>query len=608
VDTGALTDAQRAALSVWVANGGRLIVSGGSGWQKTGAGLRSLLPLQPDGTAPQVTLGALSSLAGVTTDPGSAIVTTGSLTPDAQTMVEQAGTPLVVRRPHGMGEIYYLSFDPAALRQWDGLAAFYQHVVDVHRVKPSWSYGVQDWYTASTAASMIPNLNLPPVSLICGFLIIYMIAIGPLNYFIVRTLKRRELAWVSVPLFALGFVAAMFLVGTLLRGSEPVINRLALIQVWPNADRARLTGIVGLYAPQRAAYQVKAEKGLLLHPPSDDVPYRSADDTSNWTVSMEADTQHARVEMDVSEVKTLSAEGAVPAPSFAVETQLTVDDRGARATGSVANNSDLTLQDAVLLGPGVAKKIGTVKPGDTVPITFQLERASRSAQVDNNNVPSYYNNFDSTLEDIVGQAYYYGNPNSTQARRSEMLRSIVNPYNSPYQQGRGNGTYLAGWSERPVLPAGVDDTTFGAYDTTLYIVDLSPSLKIVSGTLTLPPGMFNWTAENTSGPAISPYDSDVYPGTHVVQFNLAYPIVYETVQDLILHWEGTAATQQAVALALWNYRSKDWTPLPILKAGDNAIPAPAQYVGPGGEIRVQLQTGTNAYSRLDRLDFTLLVQ
>ena len=60
-----------------------------------------------------------------------------------------------------------------------------------------------------------------------------------------------------------------------MRGNQPVLNRLALVQVWPTADQARLTGIVGLYAPQRAAYEVKADQGLLLHPTSDPSPYRS---------------------------------------------------------------------------------------------------------------------------------------------------------------------------------------------------------------------------------------------------------------------------------------------------------------------------------------------
>ncbi len=604
VDTGALSESQRAALSAWIANGGRLIVAGGAGWQKTAAGLLQLLPVQPSNTTTLNDSAALKSFATTTAAPGDMIIATGTLAADAQPLVAEADVPLIIRRPHGFGEVYYLGFDPAMLVQWDGLSAFYRQLITSEVKKPNWAYGVQGWDSASSAAAMIPNLSLPPVSLFCGFAVLYMIILGPVNYFIVRALKRRELAWVTTPLLAVGFLLGAFLIGTLMRGNEPAINRLALVQVWPTADRARLTGIVGLYAPQRAAYEVKADQGLLLHPPLDDRPYQR-DAPADWTLSNDADTQQARVEMDISEVKTLSAEGDMAAPPFEVETHIVVDDNGARTTGSVTNHSDLTLQNAVLLGPSQAIEVGTVKPGDRVPVTFKLERAAQAAQADSNNAP-YYGYNDTTVQDIVGP-YYYGNPDRIQARRYELVNALLHGYNS-INRSRGDGLYLVGWSEQSPLAVNINSPSFGAYDTTLYVVDLKPSLQIMSGTLTLPPGMFTWKSENPNGPPFAPYDSEVYPGTHVVQFNLARPIAYETVQDLVLHLKGSGPAQNSLTLALWNYRTKDWTPLPAVKAGDNPIANPAQYVGPGGEIRVQLEAVSNSYPHLDQLDFTLIVR
>jgi hypothetical protein len=117
VDTGALTEAQRTALSAWIANGGRLIVTGGPGWQKTGAGLRDLLPLSPANAILLEDLNALKTYAGSATSPGSAVIATGALTPDAQVILKQAETPLLIRRQHGVGEVVFVSFDPADLQQ-----------------------------------------------------------------------------------------------------------------------------------------------------------------------------------------------------------------------------------------------------------------------------------------------------------------------------------------------------------------------------------------------------------------------------------------------------------------------------------------------------------
>jgi hypothetical protein len=283
-----------------------------------------------------------------------------------------------------------------------------------------------------------------------------------------------------------------------------------------------------------------------------------------------------------------------------------VDSSGARAVGTVQNTSDITLQNAVLLGPGQAFPIGTIQPGETFPVDFALERAARSEDAIDGAPYSNYN--DSTAEDIAGPySYSYGGTDQARSRRYQMLGSLLYGYASPYRP-RGDGLYLAGWSDQSPLAVGVDSPSFDTYDTTLYVIDLKPSLRVMSGTLMLPPGMFTWTAENPSGPPIAPYNIEVYPGTHTLQFNLRRPIAYETVQDLILHLEGSGASQNAIDVALWNYHTKDWTPLPNVKAGDNSIADPTQYVGPGGEIRVQLEAANNSYPHLDRLDFTLVVR
>jgi hypothetical protein len=604
VDTGALSDAQRTAVSAWVAQGGRLIVGGGASWQKTTAGLSELLPVQPDATITLNEVPALKTFADDPIDPGRLIVATGAATDDAQPVVAEAGTALITRRPRGFGEIYFLGFDPAALTEWDGLTGMYEQLLTAAVQQPNWSYGVQDWNSASTAAAMIPNLNLPPASLICGFVLLYMIAIGPVNYLIVRKLKRRELAWVTAPLISIGFLLAAFLTGSLMRGTDPAINRLALVEVWPTSDQARVTGIVGLYAPQRAAYSVSAADGFLLNPAYNDLPY-GGNDTAAWTVLDGDGTQRAQVDMDVSEVKALSAQGAIAAPQIEVDTQIEVSASSARATGRVTNNSDLTLHDAVLLGPGASIELGTLQPGETAPVDLVLERAAAAEASD---ATPYYGNLDGTLEDIAGP-YYYGQPDQQRARRYQLVSSLLGGYYSAPSRTRGDGLYLAGWSDRSPLPVSVDGQPFKAYDTTLYIIDLKPELRLTSGdSVALPPGMFQWTAETTGGPPIAPYDTDIYPGTHELVFKLRRPIAYDSVQELLLHLQGTGINQKNIDVALWNYQARNWTPLPDAQSGDISIADPAQHVGPGGEIKVQLQVDGNTYAHLDQLDFTLVAR
>jgi hypothetical protein len=618
VDTGALTDAQRAALTGWIVGGGRLIVTGGPGWQKTSAGLQDLLPMSLENAVTLEDLSALKAYTGSAKNPGSAVVTYGPLKPAAKIMLQQDETPLITRRSLGMGEVILLGFDPANLQQvvlassapggsrsWDGLLALYRQLTAALPDKPNWAYGVQDWYAASSAVSNIPNLALPPVSLICGFLLLYMLAIGPINYLVVRKLKRRELAWISVPLLAIGFMVAAFAAGNLTRGSQPVLNRLALVQVWPSSSQAHVTGMVGLYAPQRARYELKSDQAVFLHPVSDSSSYNSVKDTSDWTLSSDGTTTQASVVMDVSEVKTLGADGEVAAPQFTPELNLVVDSTGARATGTVTNRSDITLHDAVLLGPGTAHQIGTVEPGASVPIDFKLDRASRSSQA-LSSPQYYYGNPDTTLDDIVGPYNRYGSTDTVRARRYDLLTALLSN-NTPLRRGRGSGMYLAGWTEQSPLNVSVEGVPFGACDTTLYIVDLNPTLQVMSGTLTLPPGAFTWKADNVSGPAIEPYDTTAYPGNYELQFNLAWPIDYAQAKNLIFSLD-TAGGARNVAFSVWNYQTNNWTPLTAVRDGDNVVPDPAQHVSPSGEIRLKIDVSSGGSVQLNRADFTLTVQ
>ena len=92
---------------------------------------------------------------------------------------------------------------------------------------------------------------------LCGFLAIYIIVIGPLNYLVLKRLGRRELAWLTIPcLLIIVYSVVAYLTGFSLRGTQATINRLALVQVWPGTDQAQVDGVIGVLAPRRAIYNL----------------------------------------------------------------------------------------------------------------------------------------------------------------------------------------------------------------------------------------------------------------------------------------------------------------------------------------------------------------
>jgi hypothetical protein len=270
VDTGILSTAQRQALAGWVANGGQLVVAGGPGWQKTAAGLANLLPLKPTGTQNLSNLAALQPFSQELLDDADQVIVaaTGLLEARAEVLVEQDGLPLVAHWLIGSGQVFYLAVDPSLepLKNWDGVADFYRALLSAAPDQPAWANGFVNWSTAEQAATNLPGLALPSLAIICCFLGLYVVALGPLNYLVLRLFKRGELAWISIPVLVVFFSGLAFLVGGLSRGNQPIIHRLAIVQVWPDIPQATVHGLVGIYSPRRGTYQGEINGQFLASP------------------------------------------------------------------------------------------------------------------------------------------------------------------------------------------------------------------------------------------------------------------------------------------------------------------------------------------------------
>ena len=162
------------------------------------------------------------------------ILATGKIQADGNILVEQNDIPLLIEKQIGYGKVYFFAADPGLqpLNDWAGMQNIYEHLLSFKSAKPSWADGPWDSYQASIALSTLPELALPSFVYICCWLGLYITVIGPINYFILRRLKRTELAWVTVPVLVVIFTSLAYFSGYLYRGTRPILNRIMLAQAW----------------------------------------------------------------------------------------------------------------------------------------------------------------------------------------------------------------------------------------------------------------------------------------------------------------------------------------------------------------------------------------
>ncbi|HVO42792.1 MAG TPA: hypothetical protein VMT34_09220, partial [Aggregatilineales bacterium] len=460
IDTGQLNARQRLAVQQWALGGGHLIITGGPAWQKSQAGFADLLPLKPADTTTLVSIGSLAAFSGHAEDKLTAgnnpiIVTVGTLASDAEVLAHESSTPLLIRHPYGDGMVDYLTIDPALepYASWSHADDFWYAVLNTSGAKPTWSNGVVADDRAQSAATFIKGLRLPDVAQLCGFLGIYIILIGPLNYLILKRIGRRELAWVTIPLIIVGYSIVAYITGFSLRGTQPTLNRLSVVRAWAGQPTARVDGIVGVLSPRRATYTLNAEKGLALRSIHTDFNVAPGGGVSITETPRETlDFSAQSIVVNAGLIAAFSAGGAVESQPLEGFATITLGDGSptypSRLSATFNNSTGMTLSNVVILYPGGSESVGSLAPGATktlnsltlLPGTMSSPQWNGNGLGNGNNSRyTYYSNprgncgyEDPTIEDIMGRncvTRYYGyyqpygssNPEMQEFQREQLL-------------------------------------------------------------------------------------------------------------------------------------------------------------------------------------------
>ena len=304
-----------------------------------------------------------------------------------------------------------------------------------------------------------------------------------------------------------------------------------------------MDGLVGLFSPRRAQYDLDFGQGFLARPlPSDAF---GGNPGGSFSVEQADTTVIPAVKMEIGAVEPFVVQGQTAAPQFDSVLSLEVGSSGLLLKGTITNHSSVALADAVLMAPGGVQRIGPLAPGQSVTINLPLTDARANPAPPNDVLPaqagigaqlpqgySPSSSYDSTIDDILGNTYYYND--REQYRRYSLLSAVVDSYGGSV---RGNGVYLAGWTSDTPLTAQIAGRPFQTSDVTLYLINFQPQLKLGAGTLVIPPGLMTWISLGaTSSAAPAPYDMYLLANTQIgLRFSPALLLSYEKVLGLTLH-------------------------------------------------------------------------
>jgi hypothetical protein len=512
-----LTTAQMAALRGWVANGGRLIIAGGTGGPRTLANFPdALLPYRPTATT-DIPASALAGLLGEI--PDSAVdlpALTGELS-EGRALATVGDRVAAAERTYGTGLVTLLGFDPGWIVDPDTEDRLWR------RLLPPRSFGglvFSDDNMLVSAVSQLPSLALPPIGALIVLLGAYILLIGPINYLVLRRLDRREWAWLTMPVLVVAFTIGSYGIGSALRGNDVIVNEVAIVAGAPGATEGTGQVYVGIFSPSRGRYQVSVPGGALLSAPIND--FFGNQGAATQLDVLQGDPARVRdLAVGFGSLRTIRAETPVTVPL--IETDFRLED--GRLKGTVRNLSDQRLERAAVVLGGTVARLADLEPGAEATVDVLVQNVL----------------FGQSLSDkVVGQIFFgNGAPNADTAalyiRHSMVDQLTYDPMFGSTGQLAHEGPVVLAWGTQELLHVEIENQEPRRLGNVLYYL---PTRMAVSGTTTFRSDLIRSTVVDTDAAFFSkdPYSINFGRGSATIAYRPT-------------SFEGTlAATELALAL------------------------------------------------------------
>jgi len=283
---GELSSDQIRALTRWVELGGRVILCVGSqGEAMLGQGgpLADLAPGQfervatmRDTTGLEMYTGAPSRLD--TAAAGERFALEMSLLKNVRGRVEvfegaaASDRPVVVRAPHAFGRVIFVAvdLDREPFTQWDGttrlVAQLLEYLSDVPAEADegggsgqTGQLGFKDLAGQQRSAlDQFEGVRLIPFSIVAAILVVYIVLIGPVEYFFLqKVLRRMEWTWLTFTLVVVITCAVAWYLATWTKGGTLRVNRIDVVDVDMERSLVRGSMWAHVYSPKTDSYTVR---------------------------------------------------------------------------------------------------------------------------------------------------------------------------------------------------------------------------------------------------------------------------------------------------------------------------------------------------------------
>lgn len=198
--------------------------------------------------------------------------------------VREGDLPLVVRAPRVFGRVTFLALDfgRAPLADWTGRTPFVKRLLDgrpagANRDEQDLGRGPATHLGLTDLAGQLrgsldqfPEVELAPFWLVAGLVFVYLLLIGPIDFFLHRRLTRRMgLTWLTFPFWVLLFSAGAYWGAGRLKGDKLRVNQVDLVDFDAASQHVRGTTWLNVFSPETKMYDLSLSSQLAAVDPAE---------------------------------------------------------------------------------------------------------------------------------------------------------------------------------------------------------------------------------------------------------------------------------------------------------------------------------------------------
>lgn len=602
-----LSSAQVAALRSWVQGGGVLLEAGGPDAQKTLGGLApDLLAVtwRPSASSVELapTLPELARLAGDATGAtGPAELSVAAARPGATVLAGHGGIPLAVDLALGRGYVVYSALEPAlapfAAWQPGAQGDYWWHVlgralagpldtlIQANALSSAGSGPPVGAANIGADLANLPSRSLPSLQIYALLIVLYILVLGPGNFLVLRSLRRLELSWLTIPAMAVTFGAASFGLAYARNGGDVLANVDTVVYLDAGVPSKLADSYVGVFAPYQADYYTVSTPGpALAWSLSSDNGQSILPGGSRPMLVDEGPRFSARLYgLQMWSMRTLAVRQQIDLPGR-IEGRLAL--RGSLVSGAVTNTTGLTLYDCVIAAAnGNSRPIPILGPHQTASVApFALNGLNGGSLAPGGAA------LPANLYVAVSQTASGLDPS-----RYDSILSALFPAGTPASAAAP--LVLIGWSTQPVSPLAVNGAVPRRSDLVLFVAPLR--LSTDPGPISLAPTALPVSViGTTAAPGLNSGGAITLNPNDYLDLQLALPAARRRIRVETLSVQINAtpgATLGPGNAALWNWVTRRWQSID-LSTGSWSSSHAAGFASPDGRVWLRLTATQSSLS------------